>query len=271
MQEQSGLNKKDMKMCIIVPSYNAATTLSSLLEALVSLYPCVVIVDDGSEDETALIARDFHRHGVVLLQHPVNRGKGAALRTGFNWAIEQGFEAVITLDSDLQHSHDDLPGLLNIFNRDHLDLLIGTRLLTIKEMPRIRRIGNRFSSWIASRFCHQPIYDSQCGYRIYRLTTCKSILQALTLERFDAETEVIIRIAFDRLRIGFAPITVIYPTDEMHKTYYRPFWDTNLIFQFYVKEFCKRRFTHLGREDTKKLKKHIKYLQYDPGISFEEN
>ncbi|OPX34279.1 MAG: hypothetical protein B1H11_11155 [Desulfobacteraceae bacterium 4484_190.1] len=110
-----------MKICIIVPSYNAAATLSSLLEALISLYPCVVIVDDGSEDETALIARYFARHGVVLLQHPVNRGKGAALRTGFNWAIKQGFEAAVTLDSDLQHSYEDLPGLLNIFNRDHLD------------------------------------------------------------------------------------------------------------------------------------------------------
>ncbi len=255
---------KNTRICTIVPSYNAGTTLHQLLETLIPISPCVVVVDDGSEDDTASIAKDFDPFGVVLLQHERNRGKGAALRTGFYWAIEQGFEVVVTLDSDLQHSPDDLPRILEAFERDCLDMLVGSRLHNNKEMPKLRRFGNCFSSWIATSFCHQPIHDSQCGYRIYRLGSCEPVLMSLTLDRFDGETEVIIRATLERLRIGFTPIAVIYPNGASHKSHYRVFRDTGRIVWFYVKEFCRRIFTKSGRDDIKRLKSHVYHLRHDP-------
>lgn len=258
-----------MKICSIVPSYNGEATLSSLLEELLPLTTCVVVVDDGSEDGTSSVARSFASEGVVLLRHPVNLGKGAALRTGFFWALERGFDVAVTLDSDLQHSPHDLPTILDIFEGDSLDLLVGSRVHDIQAMPRLRRLGNSFSSWIASRFCHQRIPDSQCGYRVYRLGSCRPVLTNLDLDRFDAETEVIIRAALERLRIGFAPIRVIYPENGSHKSYYRTFSDTSLIVWFYVKEFLRRSFTPCGRQDTKRLKLYVNRMHHTFGVSFD--
>ncbi len=243
------LKGKKMGMCAIVPSYNAGTTLRLLLETLISYSPSIVVVDDGSEDDTASVARGFARQGVVLLQHDENLGKGAALHTGFLWAIEQGFEVVVTLDSDLQHAPEDLPGIVEVFEGDGLDMLVGSRTHDNGGMPKIRRFGNRFSSWIATRFCCQPVQDSQCGYRIYRLASCKSILMNLMSKRFEAETEILVMGANERLRIGFAPITVIYPENGSHKSHYRGFWDTSLIVWFYTKEFCRRVRARWGRQD----------------------
>ncbi len=238
--QPSPLKGKKMGMCAIVPSYNAGTTLHLLLETLIPYSPSILVVDDGSQDDTAAIARNFARHGVVLFQHEKNLGKGAALRSGFLWAIENGFDVVVTLDSDLQHAPEDLPGIVEVFEKDGLDMLVGSRTHDNGRMPKLRRFGNRFSSWIATRFCNQSIQDCQCGYRIYRLASCKSVLMNLTSKRFEAETEMLVMGANEKLHIGFAPITVIYPENGPHKSHYRGFWDTSLIVWFYTKEFCRR-------------------------------
>jgi hypothetical protein len=129
---------------------------------------------------------------------------------------------------------------VEVFEVACLDMLVGSRIHGEAQMPKIRRFGNRFSSWIATRFCSQHIQDSQCGYRIYRLSSCKPVLTNLTSKRFDTETEVLVMGANNRLRIGFAPITVIYPQNGTHQSHYRAIWDTSLIVWFYVKEFCRR-------------------------------
>jgi glycosyltransferase involved in cell wall biosynthesis len=245
----------NMRLCAIVPSYNGSATLEGLLETLLSFSQNIVVIDDGSEDNTASIAENYIEKGVVCLRHESNRGKGAALRTGFYWAIEQGFDTVVTLDSDLQHDPKDLPRILEIFERNNLDVLVGSRIHENGGMPFIRRFGNRFSSWIATRFCHQNIPDSQCGYRIYRLNACRSVMDGLMLNRFDAETEILVMAALNRLRIGFAPVSVIYPDDGTYQSHYRSFWDTALIVWFYTREYCRRSFTRLGRKEVRMFKK----------------
>jgi glycosyltransferase involved in cell wall biosynthesis len=216
------------------------------------------------------VAESYSARGVVCLKHAVNKGKGAALRTGFIWAKEKGFDAVVTLDSDLQHDPRDLPRILAVFEKNNLDVLVGSRIHGNGGMPLIRRCGNRFSSWIATRFCHQPVPDSQCGYRIYRLHSCRSVMDGLVLNRFDAETEILVMAALNRLRIGFAPVRVIYPDDGTYQSHYRSFWDTALIVWFYTKEYCRRSFTRPGREEVRRLKKSYPHPGMDVDVHYED-
>lgn len=247
-----------MKVCVVVPAYNASSTLQQFLESLLPYNKFIVVVDDGSDDETFAIAKKYQQQNFKILRHDYNRGKGAALRTGLDWALENNFDAAVTMDSDLQHAPEDLPGLLEVFERKKLDILVGSRLHDQQDMPRSRRLGNWFSSWAATLYCHQKIFDCQCGYRIYRLKTCKQMLEELKLERFDFESEVFLRAAANLLRIGFAPITVIYPQDAVHKSFYRPWMDTLRIINMAGKEILRRTFTPTGRRELTKLKNYVK-------------
>jgi glycosyltransferase involved in cell wall biosynthesis len=247
-----------MKVCVVVPAYNASTTLQQLLAALLPYDKKIVVVDDGSDDKTSVIAEKFAAHNVTLLRHGKNRGKGAALRTGLSWASENGFDAVVTMDSDLQHSPADLPGLLEIFDKHTLDLLIGSRLHDQQDMPKSRRLGNWFSSLAGTKWCHQKIYDSQCGYRIYRLASFEKTISELKLNRFAFESEVLIRASLNLLRIGFSPISVIYPGDALHTSFYRPWLDTFTIIYLGGKAFLRRTFLPAGRRELNELKKYVK-------------
>ncbi len=247
-----------MNVCVVIPAYNASATLQKLLELLLPHDKKIVVVDDGSDDETDEIAETFINKNITVLRHETNRGKGAALRTGISWASEEGFDAVISMDSDLQHSPEDLPSLLEVFEKNQLDLLIGSRLHDQRDMPKSRRLGNWFSSLATTWYCQQQIFDSQCGYRIYRLANFKKTFSELKLKRFDFETEVLARASMNLLRIGFSPISVIYPSDVLHKSYYRPWLDTFSILYFGVKAFLRRTFLPSGRREFKELKGYVK-------------
>jgi glycosyltransferase involved in cell wall biosynthesis len=253
---QEHLNKS-FKICALVPAYNAAATLEYLLHSLLPYAIRIVVIDDGSTDETARIARGFRDQGVVILGHKKNRGKGAALQTGYTWVLKHDFDLLVTMDSDLQHLPDDLPGMVEILQRDKLDFLIGSRFKQKWKIPFFRRTGNRFSSWIASNFCRQKIQDSQCGFRLFRLPACIPVLRAVAYNRFAVETEVILKISLAGLRTGFAPIRVVYPESKTHQSYYRAYGDTLIIFWLYTKEFYRRNFTRNGRKDLRQLRHHI--------------
>ncbi len=250
---ESRPGREKLDLCAVIPSYNAAETLEILLDALIPMIRRVVVVDDGSNDDTSAVFARFVEKGVVFLRHETNLGKGAALRTGLAYALRAGFKVAATLDSDLQHAPEDLPRVLEVFESDRLDLLVGSRIGNMQRMPGIRRFGNRFSSWIAGRFCHQAVPDSQCGYRVFRLPTCAPLLKSLTLDRFDAETEILVKAALRNLRIGFAPIQVLYPENGCARSHYRAVRDTALIVRFYTLEYCRRVFTPSGRRDVKGL------------------
>src|SRR5512139_3816772 len=96
------------KVCILIPAYNAEQTLGSVLEKVQPLRMDTIVVNDGSKDETKRVAVEY---GALLLEHPSNLGKGAALRTGFNYTLEKGYQVVITLDADGQHNPSEIPSL----------------------------------------------------------------------------------------------------------------------------------------------------------------
>lgn len=196
-----------MTVGLIVPAYNAASTLSRLLDEAGQVLEQrqILVVDDGSTDQTSEVCRAA---GVSVLRHAGNRGKGAALRTGFQWAIEQGYAAVITMDADGQHDCRDIPRFIDAAVSGPADIVVGSRMDRPDGMPWARQLSNRLTSRILSWRTGQRIQDSQSGYRLIRV----GVLQTVSLEttRFQTESELLIKAGRRGYRISFIPIRSMY-------------------------------------------------------------
>ncbi|HEX7401498.1 MAG TPA: glycosyltransferase family 2 protein [candidate division Zixibacteria bacterium] len=206
-------------LLVIIPAYNAASTISGLIEKL-SLHVekgNMVVVDDGSEDHTTDLAE---KAGVLVLCHVKNLGKGEALKTGFVYAIKKDYQAVITIDADLQHD----PGFIPDFvakSQEAGDVLIGTRERNLRNMPLARWFTNHLSSVIISIFSGQSIRDSQSGYRWISVKVLKRV--KLASERYDLEPELLIKSSRLGFRIKDVFISTIY---TQGKSYINPLVDT---------------------------------------------
>ncbi len=214
-----------MTVGAILPALNAARFLTEVIGEIRGLHPDirVLIVDDGSTDETAAVARAA---GAEVLVHEVNRGKGEALKTGYAWAQEQGLDWVFTMDSDGQHLPAEMQGFLDTATAGNFDVVVGTRMARTENMPWIRKKTNQFTSWVISRLAGQDIPDSQNGYRLYR-TKCFAGL-VLKTSRYDSESEILVRMSRKGYRIGSVPITTVYG-DEVSTI--NPFVDTGRFFR----------------------------------------
>lgn len=194
-----------MKTCLLLPAYNEAKTISHIIsEARMYIEP-IIVIDDGSSDNTAQIARE---QDVVVLRHDINRGKGMALRTGFKYALEHNYDIIITMDSDGQHEPAEIPRFLALLGQNNADILIGARVLKREKMPLHRRLNNKLISTVGSLFCGRNIVDFQCGFRLIK----SEVLRSITLEtvRYETESELLIKAARLGFRIETLPIKTIY-------------------------------------------------------------
>jgi len=171
-----------MKICVLIPGYNESRTIEQVVSNTLKVINDVVVVDDGSKDDTAQLAKDA---GAIVLKHEINRGKGAALKTGFNYAVENGYDAVVTMDSDGQHDPEDIPRFLNALNSFKSGIIIGSRMNDITTMPAIRKCTNKLTSYVNSTFAHQRIDDSQSGFRLITTDVFRTI--KLETDRFETE------------------------------------------------------------------------------------
>jgi dolichol-phosphate mannosyltransferase len=194
-----------------MPAYQAAAHLESVLHRLLAYLDAesIFVVDDGSTDSTSEIAR---RAGVRLVQHPQNRGKGAALCTGFAAARAAGFTHVVTLDADGQHPPECIPDFLAA--RHEADILIGWRLHDAAAMPPARRLSNRATAAILSSLAGQTILDGQCGYRLVALAAIDGL--PLADRGFMLESELLVRAGRAGARIGHVPIPCVYGDETSH-------------------------------------------------------
>jgi len=181
---------------VVIPAFNAEASIGAVVKGALAHASRILVVDDGSGDRTAPHARDA---GAEVVRHQRNRGKGAALRTGFSRMLEDGVSAVITLDADSQHDPADIPLFAETFRNEEPDLIIGSRHDDFTGMTRARRIGNRFSSLALHFFTGLELPDSQSGYRLY----AARFLRDLPLRRssYDAEMEALLHAARGRRRI----------------------------------------------------------------------
>ena len=150
-------------ICALIPAYNEGKNIGNLVRGLLPGIKNVIVVDDGSTDRTA---RQAGESGAVVLRHQDCQGKGAALRTGYDYCLSRGFDAVLNLDGDGQHDWREAEKFFKIAAETRAGIIIGNRMGEVKDMPRLRLLTNRVTSSIVSFLARQKIEDSQCGYRL---------------------------------------------------------------------------------------------------------
>ncbi|MFH1842214.1 MAG: glycosyltransferase family 2 protein [bacterium] len=200
-----------MEVGVIIPAYNAARFLPELLPAIRRHCPGghLLVVNDGSDDQTGDVARTLTE---FVINHPVNQGKGAALATGYEWALAQRLDWVYTMDADGQHLPAEMARFLESASDHGWDVVVGTRMADTDDMPWLRKATNRFTSSVISRLAGTRIPDSQSGYRLYR-TACLAAVR-ITTSHYDAESEILVRLARKGYRIGSVPITTVYGDEQ---------------------------------------------------------
>ncbi len=196
------------RACVVIPALNAERTIAAVVSGAREHVDTVVVVDDGSTDRTGDVARGA---GALIAKHAVNRGKGAALRTGLEWARDHGFEVVVTLDADGQHPPAEITKLLAATS-DPDALVLGVRDLAGANAPRANQMSNGFSNWFLSTVTRTRLRDTQCGLRRY------PVRRTLTLDvrddGFGFETEVLLRSLRAEVRILQIDINVLYPSER---------------------------------------------------------
>jgi glycosyltransferase involved in cell wall biosynthesis len=202
----------------VIPCLNEEATIAQVVSGVIRHVQTAIVIDDGSNDRTASLAKDAGAH---LVSHERNFGKGTALRTGWRYAKERGFRWVITLDGDGQHAPVDIPLFFECAQRTSAQLVAGNRMQNQAEMPRLRRVVNRWMSRRLSTAAGQYFPDSQCGFRLIQLDALMAL--SITTSHFEIESEVLLGFARGGCVIQFVPIRVIYK-DEQSKIH--PWRDT---------------------------------------------
>jgi len=198
---------------IVIPAYNEGRVIAEVLRGLREAgYPQIIVVDDGSEDATSKMAREAG--ATVVLEHFLNRGKGAAVKTGIEAAKRLGADAVITLDGDGQHDPADIPRMLRLLD-EGWDVVLGSRLKASLGMPRRKILANVAGNVFTWALHGLWVTDSQSGFRAYSRRALELI--DTRTDRYEYDSEVIREIRTHHLRFVEIPIAVIYTEYSMGK------------------------------------------------------
>jgi glycosyltransferase involved in cell wall biosynthesis len=217
------------KICILIPAHNAQGTLGQVLKKIQPLEIDTIVVDDGSEDETKMVAV---ANGASVLEHPFNLGKGSALRTGFQYGLQKGYQVIITLDADGQHDPSVIPCLLRIFHCVKPDILIASRAAEFGKMTFLRRFWNRLGAKAVARLCHSDITDSQSGFRLIRTEVLRDV--DLITSGFETELELLIKAC----KRGFSVLSLPTTTqriDGTESSHFRPVVDTWQVCKLFLR------------------------------------
>ena len=207
-------------ICVIIPIYDNAGTVRDV--ALRALKHCkdVFIVDDGSHDNPGKVLEGLP---VRIIRHEVNKGKGKALKTGFEAARAEGFRKAITLDGDGQHYPEDLPAFFEMTAKHPDAMLIGSRNLQMENMPGGNTFANKFSNFWFKLQTGVNLPDTQSGFRLYQLEKLGSLWYLTS--RYEAELEMLVAQCWKRVEMVPVKIDVYYPPAGERVTHFRPFWD----------------------------------------------
>ncbi|MBI3096655.1 MAG: glycosyltransferase family 2 protein [Planctomycetes bacterium] len=216
-----------MKVCAIVPAFDEAGRIGSVVVGLRRHVAQVVVVDDGSGDRSA---EEAAAAGATVLRHDRNRGKGAALRTGVEFALQDGFDAVLTCDGDGQHDPRDVPHLLAGALASDADIVLGTRTLNVDTVPLTRRFTNRASSRLVSLIARRTVRDSQCGFRLLRTRMLRRV--PIRGDRYDAESDLLLAALRRGHSLHEVPVRTIYGVASK----FRPVSDTWRILKVLLRE-----------------------------------
>ena len=204
------MNQKDsLKILAVIPAYNEADRIKKVITGAQAYLP-VMVIDDGSSDATAQIAENS---GATVLQQTPNQGKGVALRAGFQYAIEERYQAVLTLDADGQHDPEEIPAFLTAYQLNKADLIIGER--DFSQIPSVRRLANTLGRWSFSWAVGEPVSDNQSGYRLIGKRMMEAMLRS-SESGFEFEVEMIVVCIQRGYLLNWVPIRTIYREEGSH-------------------------------------------------------
>jgi glycosyltransferase involved in cell wall biosynthesis len=213
-----------LKVCVLIPTYNNAGTVGNVVRGVLDYTDQVIVVNDGSTDSALKVLGEFT---VDVVSYSQNRGKGYALRQGFARAVTLGFDYAIAIDSDGQHFPDDLPHFLAAIQRCPGALVIGARNMDQSSVPGKSSFGNSFSNFWFRVETGLRVNDTQSGYRLYPV---KALMDFRFFTRkYEFEIEVLVRAAWEGIRILEVPVKVYYPEKNERVSHFRPFRDFTRI------------------------------------------
>lgn len=216
-----------MKELIILPAYNEAANICKVVKSCKDLGYSVLVVDDGSTDNTLEIAK---KEGAVVLRHNERQGKGFSIKDGFIYAINNSYHTVITLDADGQHDPSEIKKFIKKAAESNAPVIIGNRLCDPKNMPFVRLLTNKFMSAVISCVCKQNIPDTQCGYRLFKTFALESI--TIEAKKFEIDSELLIKLCRKGYKVESIPIKSLYG-EEISQI--NPIVDTLRFFRFLIK------------------------------------
>ncbi len=201
--------KQVTKGLVLIPAYNEAGRITPVIQQALAFLP-VLVVDDGSSDETAQQAQQA---GAQVISYQPNKGKGVALKTGIRCALDDAYDFVITLDSDGQHDPQEIPLFIKAFDHKRSDLIIGRR--NFSKMPPTRRLANTLGTKLFSWATRKTIHDNQSGYRLIGRRLMQALLAA-DETGYEFEVEMIVICLLRRYKLDWVPISTIYADEKSH-------------------------------------------------------
>jgi glycosyltransferase involved in cell wall biosynthesis len=201
------------RVCVVIPAYNEAQSVAEVVRGVRALYPNVVVVDDGSKDATAEAARTA---GASVLRHVINRGQGAALQTGIEFALRRGADFIVTFDSDGQHCVEDIAALVAPIHLGQWHISLGSRFLgRVENITRTRRLLLRAGVHFTRAVSRVRITDTHNGLRAFSKDAARRI--HITLDRMAHASELIDQIRDSGLPYGEVPVHVRYTAYSLEK------------------------------------------------------
>jgi glycosyltransferase involved in cell wall biosynthesis len=210
---------------VVIPCLNEAATIGGLIGEIRRILPSILVVDDGSTDETGSIAR---RAGADIIRHPEPLGKGASLNDGWRWLSDRGFTWALSMDGDGQHHPGDIERFLGRATNSRASLIVGNRMLNAAAIPWLRR---RVNIWMSERLSHltgRALPDTQCGFRMMELRCWRKL--RLQTSHYEIESELLLGFLAAGHAVEFLPIRVIYRNQQSK---IRPLLDTLRWFRWW--------------------------------------
>jgi len=226
MSEQDSRNRfRQLNTCVIIPTYNNAATIRSVIDGVSAYTDNIIVINDGCTDDTDAILGQIE--GIKIVRHEINRGKGIALQTGFRAAVSFGYRYAITIDSDGQHFPEDLHTFLDKIEQNPDALIVGARNMDQESVPGKSSFGNKFSNFWFRFETGITLPDTQSGYRLYPVQKLKDF--RWFTNKYEFEIEVLVRAAWHDIPVLSVPVSVYYAPRESRISHFRPFRDFSRV------------------------------------------
>lgn len=255
-----------MNWCVVIPTYNNEKSLEKVIHGIHKITGNIIVVNDGSSDKTLEVLNRFLN--IKIISYPRNKGKGYALRKGFEKALEEGFSHAVTIDADGQHRPEDVSLFIDELRNEPETLIVGSRNLQKEDLSRGSRFANKFSNFWYKFVTGIKLTDTQSGFRLYPIHLLRNT--RFFTSRYEFELEILVRSAWKGIPIKELPVKVFYPEKKKRVSHFRPFRDFMritflntilvLIALFYIKPFY---FIKYLRKDTilEFIKKQVIHTQ----------